>query len=422
MTDFTSFDIPSFLHASLAKMGINTPTEVQAQAITPAIEGQDLLVSAQTGTGKTIAYLLPIISQLAKNHGSKAVVLAPTRELAAQIKEAAFKLLYGVKGVYTALLIGGEPMPKQFDQLRRAPRLIIGTPGRINDHLKRGSLKLQDTAFLVLDETDRMLDMGFSEQLDEIIGYLGEQKQTLMFSATMPHNILSLSKKYLNNPVRIMVGQNNTPAAKIKQDILHTSENEKFPKLLQELEARKGSVIVFVKTKRGADSLASMLKDSDHSANAIHGDLQQSKRDRVIAGFRNGKYRILVATDVAARGLDVPHIEHVINFDLPMLAEDYIHRIGRTGRAGAEGSALSFISPDDKRQWHAISRLMDPNAKPMNRENPYTKSKSAGYQKRDRFGGDKNRFKTDRDGYIGTGTMKNASRFKSFASKSQPAF
>lgn len=379
MTDFKSFDIPEFLVTGLTQMGINAPTEVQAQAIPLALTGKDLLVSAQTGTGKTVAYLVPILANLAQNHGSKAVVLAPTRELAAQIKEAAFKLLQGVKGIYAALLIGGDSMHKQLDQLKRAPRLIIGTPGRINDHLKRGSLSLKSVSIFVLDETDRMLDMGFSEQLDEIVTYVSEEHQTLMFSATMPHNIVSLSKKYLNNPERITIGHNNTAAPKIKQDVIHTSENEKFTHLLKELEARTGSVIVFVKTKRGADELASMLRDHSHGANAIHGDLQQSRRDRVILGFRNGKYRILVATDVAARGLDVPHIEHVINFDLPMLAEDYIHRIGRTGRAGAEGSALSFIAPDDKRRWALIARLMDPTAKPItSRENPYAKRSSFG--------------------------------------------
>jgi superfamily II DNA/RNA helicase len=365
MTDFTIFNVPEFLLNSLGAMGIKSPTPIQSQAIPIALSGKDLLASAQTGTGKTIAYLVPIISHLASTQNTKGIILAPTRELATQIKEAAHKLLNGVKGLHSALLIGGEQMFKQLDQLKRAPRLIIGTPGRINDHLNRGSLKLKDTSFLVLDETDRMLDMGFSEQLDEIKTYITNEHQTLMFSATLPHNILNLSKKYLNNPERIAVGPENTVSVKIKQDTIQTSENDKFGHLIRELAERTGSVIIFVKTKRGADNLAAMLREQSHKVNAIHGDLQQSKRDRVILGFREGKYRILVATDVAARGLDVPHIEHVINFDLPMQAEDYIHRIGRTGRAGAEGQALSFISPDDQRKWRMISQLIDPTAKPL---------------------------------------------------------
>jgi superfamily II DNA/RNA helicase len=359
-------------------MGIKAPTPIQKQAIPIAIEGKDLLASAQTGTGKTIAYLVPIITHLATTQGTKALVLAPTRELATQIREAANHLLAGIKGVYSSLLIGGESMFKQLDQLKRAPRLIIGTPGRINDHLARGSLKLQATSILVLDETDRMLDMGFSEQLDEIKTHMPDSHQTLMFSATMPHNITSLSKKYLNSPERVSVGDQNSASPQIKQDIIHTNENEKFTHLLRELEERVGSVIIFVKTKRGADHLALKLKDHSHKANAIHGDLQQSKRDRVILGFRDGKYRILVATDVAARGLDVPHIAHVINFDLPMQAEDYIHRIGRTGRAGAEGQALSFIAPDDNRKWKLISQLMDPTAKPIFQgKSPYGNSRGS---------------------------------------------
>jgi superfamily II DNA/RNA helicase len=363
MTDFTSFEIPSFLPTSLASIGISSPTPVQSQTIPIALEGKDILASAQTGTGKTIAYLIPLITNLENNPNAKGVILAPTRELATQIKEAALQLLKGTKRINIALLIGGDRIFKQLDELKRLPRLIIGTPGRINDHLNRGSLKLHETNFLVLDETDRMLDMGFSEQLDDIKAFMPNKHQTLMFSATLPSNILNLSKKYLIDPTRIAVGPENTPSPKVKQDIIHTSENDKFTHLLTALSERVGSVIIFVKTKRGADNLAKMLKDELHKANAIHGDLPQSKREKVIWAFRNGKYRILVATDVAARGLDVPHIEHVINFDLPMQAEDYIHRIGRTGRAGAEGQALSFISPDDQRKWRMINQLINPSEK-----------------------------------------------------------
>ncbi len=418
-TDFKSFNIPEFLLGALNSIGIKSPTPVQIQTIPTALQGRDVLASAQTGTGKTIAYLIPLIAHLSTAPNAKGVVLAPTRELATQIKEAAYQLLNGVKGINIALLIGGEQMFKQMEQLKRAPRLIIGTPGRINDHLNRGSLKLKETSFFVLDETDRMLDMGFTEQLDAIQSFLPEEHQTLMFSATLPSNILNLSKKYLNNPERIAVGPENTPSPRVKQDIIHTSENDKFTHLLRELSERTGSVIIFVKTKRGADNLAEMLKDESHKANAIHGDLQQSRRERVILAFRNGKYRILVATDVAARGLDVPHIEHVINFDLPMQAEDYIHRIGRTGRAGAEGQALSFISPDDQRKWRLITQLIDPTAPKLaastrspygNRNSSNSRGSSFG---RSSFGGGAARSGDRRDGF-GGGAARSGERRDSF--------
>jgi superfamily II DNA/RNA helicase len=363
MTEFSTFNIPEFLTSSLKLMGIVTPTPIQKSTIPIALEGRDVLASAQTGTGKTIAYLIPLLVNLAANPNAKAIILAPTRELAMQIKDAAGKLSSATKRIEYALLIGGDRMFGQLSQLRRGAKLIIGTPGRIHDHLNRGSLTLKDANFLVLDETDRMLDMGFSEQLDAIKTFMPDVYQTLMFSATLPSNIENLSRKYLNNPERISVGPENAPSANIKQLVIHTSENEKFTHLSKELIERTGSVIIFVKTKRGADDLADMLKRDSHKVDAIHGDLNQTRRQKAIFAFRNGKCRILVATDVAARGLDVPHVEHVINFDLPMQAEDYVHRIGRTGRAGAQGNALSFVSPDDIRKWKMISRLINPDDK-----------------------------------------------------------
>jgi superfamily II DNA/RNA helicase len=262
--------------------------------------------------------------------------------------------------IRSALLIGGEPMPKQLQQIRSRPRLIVGTPGRINDHLKRGNLMLHDTDFLVLDETDRMLDMGFTIQIENVMKYMPAKRQTLLFSATIPKNIARIAAKYLNNPVHVAVNTTSAPAANIKQDILRIKEVEKYPSLLTQLNERKGSIIIFVKTKYGTEKMAARLSSEGHSADAIHGDLRQNKRDRVIAAFRKKKYRILVATDVAARGLDIPHIEHVINYDLPQCAEDYIHRIGRTARAGARGAALNLVTPADKGKWRAIDRLLNP--------------------------------------------------------------
>ena len=297
------------------------------------------------------------------NESALGVILTPTRELAVQVMKTLEQLLNGNPQIKTAILIGGEAMPKQFRQLKNRPRLIVGTPGRINDHLARGTLKLSNAGFLVLDETDRMLDMGFGIQIDRIVKQMPQKRQTLMFSATIPANIMDMAGKYLRNPVRISVGSTAKPIAKIKQENINTSEAEKFTVLVTELERREGSVVVFVKTKWGAEKLAVRLRGENHSADAIHGDLRQNRRDKVISSFRERKHRILVATDVAARGLDIPHIEHVVNYDMPQCPEDYIHRIGRTGRAGAEGNAVNLITSADGAKWKAIYKLMNPGEK-----------------------------------------------------------
>ncbi|WP_253308033.1 MULTISPECIES: DEAD/DEAH box helicase [unclassified Rickettsia] len=352
-----NFNLPDELITSLEKINITIPTEIQKQAIPLAMEGADILASSQTGSGKTLAYLLPIINSFI-NTKSTALVLVPTRELASQICNALKSVTTQLK-MSSAVLIGGEPMPPQFMQLKNNPKIVIGTPGRIIDHLTRGTLKLSNIGIVVLDEMDRMLDMGMKEQLEEINKYLPEKRQVLMFSATMPKHIISLSQKYLNNPIRITVGSANKAAPEIKQESLKISDREKFSELTKQLDTRNGSIIIFVKTKRSADQLAKMLKSENHKAEAIHGDLSQRQRERVILSFRQSRHRIMVATDVAARGLDIPHTQHVINYDLPMCPEDYLHRIGRTGRAGATGNALSFISPDDTMKWKAIDRLIN---------------------------------------------------------------
>lgn len=364
MQDFNSLNLPAALLTNLNKMKFSTPTPIQAQAIPAALEGRDILGSAQTGTGKTGAFGIPLVNKLLTNPRGSALVLCPTRELAVQVQQQ-LKAMLGVGSIInSALLIGGESMPKQLQELRQRPRIIVGTPGRINDHLERGSLMLHDANFLVLDETDRMLDMGFGPQLDRIFKFLPAVRQTLMFSATLPDNIVKISKNYMKDPVRVSVGNANVAAPKIKQEIIEVAEQSKYDVLLEELGKREGSIIVFVKTKWGADKMAKRLRTAKHQADAIHGDLRQNKRDHVIRQFRDMKFRILVATDIAARGLDIPHIEHVINYDLPQVAEDYIHRIGRTARADAEGSALNLISGEDRLKWKAIQHLLNPNENP----------------------------------------------------------
>lgn len=327
------------------------------------MEGHDILGSAQTGTGKTGAFAIPMIAHLLACPASSALILLPTRELARQVLDAADKMLGNRQKILSALLIGGDSMIKQLQQLKKKPRIIVGTPGRINDHLRQRTLKLDETDFLVLDETDRMLDMGFGAQLEQIAKYLPAARQTLMFSATLPANIISLSRKYLNNPVRIAVGATTAPAANIRQELIKTTDAAKYGELINQLQNREGSVLVFVKTKYGAERLAQKLAKENQAADAIHGDLRQSRREKVIAGFRQRKFRVLVATDIAARGLDIPHIESVINYDLPQCPEDYIHRIGRTARAGAAGTAVNLLTPKDASRWKEIYKLMNPTAR-----------------------------------------------------------
>jgi superfamily II DNA/RNA helicase len=363
MQDFNHIGLAPALLKSLEAMQFLIPTPIQAQAIPPALLGRDILGSAQTGTGKTGAFGIPLVNKLLTTPRGSALIMTPTRELAVQVTEMMTKLLGRNSPIKTALLIGGDSMPKQFMQLKARPRLIVGTPGRINDHLTRGTLMLADTQFLVLDETDRMLDMGFQIQIEKIIKFMSPQRQTLLFSATLPDNIVSLSSRYMRDPVRVSVGSTTNPIARIQQELIHTSEEDKFNQLTTLLDNRTGSIIVFVKTKRGAEKMAEKLSRSKHSADTIHGDLRQSKRDRVISSFRDKRFRILVATDVAARGLDIPHIEHVINYDLPQCPEDYIHRIGRTARAGAEGCAVNLVSAADRPKWKAIHHLINPTEK-----------------------------------------------------------
>lgn len=388
MTDFEHFQLPAALLASLQKMNFTTPTPIQVKAIPPAMAGRDILGSAQTGTGKTGAFSIPLVARLLNNPRGSALVMTPTRELAVQVIDVIHQLLGQSSPIKTALLIGGESMPKQFLQLKMRPRVIVGTPGRINDHLERGTLMLHDANLLVLDETDRMLDMGFGVQIDRVLKYVSKQRQTLMFSATLPDQIVKMSHKYLVNPERIAVGSTTAPIQQIQQEILHVTDDTKYNTLLSQIEKRTGSIIVFVKTKYGADRLANKLRKQNHSAEAIHGNLHQNKRDRVIAAFRDKRYRIMIATDIAARGLDILHIEHVINYDLPQCPEDYIHRIGRTARAGAEGSAVSLITPDDNDKWRAINRLLNPNAAvvPHPHQRSAQPNKNRNHRQRRRFG------------------------------------
>jgi superfamily II DNA/RNA helicase len=360
MNTFDQLGLPQPLLHALERMKFNTPTPIQALAIPPALTGRDILGSAQTGTGKTAAFSIPMIAKLLREPQGMALIMTPTRELAAQVRETVQQLLSAAPQLKTALLIGGQSMHGQLQQLRARPRIIIGTPGRINDHLQQNSLRLDAVNFLVLDETDRMLDMGFGPQIERIVRRVPRERQTLLFSATLPAEIVKAAQQYTHNPERVAVGSTTQPLQAIRQEQLHMAVADKYPALLRELAAREGSIIVFVRTKYGAQKMAKKLERENHAAVAIHGNLNQNQRQRALQAFRDKKFRVMVATDIAARGLDVPHIEHVINYDLPSVAEEYIHRIGRTARNGASGSALCFITPEDGELWGAIRRLLDP--------------------------------------------------------------
>ena len=361
MKSFQDVELPRELLTNVQAMGFAEPTPIQAEAIPFAIAGRDILGSAQTGTGKTAAFGIPLAAKLLSHPKGKALIMTPTRELAAQVMKEIMRIVGPKSNIRSTLLVGGVSIFRQFSQLKKRPRIVVGTPGRINDHLERGTLKLHDASFLVLDETDRMLDMGFAPQVENILEHMREERQTLLFSATLPKNIVRIAKKYLRNPESIAVSPSCSPASEITQENISVKEGAKFTTLLDEVKSRDGSVIIFMRTKYSTEKLATRLTKEGVSAQAIHGDLKQSRRDRVIGAFRKSKYRVLVATDVAARGLDIPHIEHVINYDLPQCAEDYIHRIGRTARAGATGCALNLITSKDKGKWKSIERLLDPS-------------------------------------------------------------
>ena len=376
MKTFEDFGLSKTLEKSIINMGFKSPTPVQEQSIPVALKGKDILGSAQTGTGKTGAFSIPLIQILMRNEHASALVLTPTRELARQVIDVIDKLLLGQNSIDTVCLIGGEQITKQLKQLKKKPRVIVGTPGRINDHIERKSLKLNNIKFLVLDETDRMLDMGFGVQINRILKHVSNVRQTLMFSATLPEQIVKLSKRYLTKPERISIGKSNVVASNIENEIIKIEKEDKYQLLLEQLEKREGTVLIFVKTKHSTVKMAKNLSKDHFISEPLNGNLRQNKRDKVMKKFRENKFRIMVATDIAARGLDVPHIEHVINYDLPQLAEDYIHRLGRTGRANAVGSAATFVSNKEIEKWKEIKIMLDPSIKRSNSKNKNTSSRN----------------------------------------------
>ncbi len=346
---------PKLLEA-VESLHLKAPTPIQAQAIPIAIQGQDVMGIAQTGTGKTFAFGLPMIQRLAQVKGRGLVVL-PTRELALQVDESLQRV--GKKlSLRTAVLIGGMDMKRQIRALAQKPHIIIGTPGRINDHVQQRTVNLSDVKILVLDEADRMLDMGFAPQINRIVAALPKERQTMLFSATMPQEITSMAAKYMHLPVRVEIARQGTTADQVTQELFVVQKPQKLGLLQSLLTEYKGSVLVFSRTKFGAKKIARAIRTMGHNAAEIHSNRSLSQRKEALEGFKSGKYRVLVATDIAARGIHVSGIELVLNFDLPEHADDYVHRIGRTGRAGREGHAISFATPDQGRLVRDIERLV----------------------------------------------------------------
>ena len=354
---FKELGVSASILNELKRLKIEIPTPIQAKSIPVALTGQDLVGVAQTGTGKTFAFGIPMIERLAAARG-QGLILLPTRELALQVDEN-LRRLGGRLGLRTAALIGGQGMGGQLLALRKNPHIFIATPGRLIDHLRRGSVRLDRVKILVLDEADRMFDMGFAPQIEEIIGRVPRARQTLLFSATMPRAILKLAAAHMIMPIHIEVAPSGTTVELVDQEVYVMRKEAKLGQLEKILHEYRGSVLVFTRTKYGAKNLARNLERGGHEVAEIHSNLSFSQRQDSMAGFKSRKYRILIATDIAARGIDVSDIELVVNYDLPDDSEDYVHRIGRTARAGKVGKAISFVTPDQGRDLRSIERLIN---------------------------------------------------------------
>ncbi len=363
MNPFTSFhelNIPAPLLMSLGKMNFTNPTPVQQAAIPAALEGKDILGTAQTGTGKTGAFSIPLLAALENDRSKCALVLVPTREIAAQVFQVLREMSRGLN-FYGVLLIGGESFNRQADDMYRGGvDFIVATPGRLNDHLMEKTVDLSAMEFLVLDEVDRMLDMGFLPQIKRIMAHVPNQRQTLLFSATLPNEIQGLAASFLENPVRVQIGSVTESAPEVEETTIRTTMAQKNTVVLQELAKRQGRILIFTRTKSRADRLAMLIERENYPVVNLHGGRTQGQRKQALDRFRKGSHRIMVATDLAGRGIDVNDIEHVINYDMPETREDYIHRIGRTARFGKKGCAINLVTDLDGDAEQTISGVKRP--------------------------------------------------------------
>ncbi|MBU1018323.1 DEAD/DEAH box helicase [Patescibacteria group bacterium] len=341
----------------LDRLKFHTPTPIQTQAIPDGLKGEDIIGVAQTGTGKTLAFGLPIVQRLIR-HGGRGLILLPTRELALQVEEVMHKVA-GSFGIRTAIIIGGASMSHQLRDLRKNPHVIIGTPGRIIQHIEEKTIPLSDVSVLVLDEADRMLDMGFAPQIKKILHVIPKDRQTMLFSATMPSEIVKIATEHMKTPTHVEVARQGTTAELVDQEIYIVTRNQKRHLLETLLKQYEGTVLVFSRTKYGAKKICRDVNRMGHKAAEIHSNRSLGQRKEALEGFKRGKYRVLIATDIAARGIDVNDIALVLNYDVPEYAEDYVHRIGRTARAGKAGRAITFIMPSQSDKLRKIEHLIE---------------------------------------------------------------
>lgn len=358
-TGFKELGLSERLLKQLQTLGFETPTPIQRKTIPAGLEGVDVIGIARTGTGKTLAFAIPMVQKLASGEETGLVIL-PTRELALQVEEEVKKIgrYFGIK---TALLIGGASINPQIKALRRKPNVIIATPGRLIDHMQQKTTDLSKISYLVLDEADRMLDMGFEPQIKKILANVPKKRQTMLFSATMPDKIASIANKYMHSPVRVEIAPAGSTAQKVEQEAYIVDRHDKLPLLNHLLKETSGPVLVFVRTKHGAKKITIKLNRMKHRAAEIHSNKSLNQRRDALDGFKSGKYRVLVATDIASRGIDVSNIELVVNYDVPDQLDEYVHRIGRTGRAGKTGKAVTFVTPQQKRELVKIERMIRMN-------------------------------------------------------------
>lgn len=358
ITTFNEFNLSSDVLKAISAMGFEEPTPIQEKTIPILLSGKDVVGQAQTGTGKTAAFGIPIIERMDRtNFSVQAIILTPTRELAVQVAEEMNKL-GKFKKTLALPIYGGTSIERQINALRKGVQIVVGTPGRVIDHIQRRTLRLKDVKIVVLDEADEMLDMGFVDDITTILKETPEARQTLLFSATMPEEILRISKRYMRNPEKVKIALDTLTAPKINQIFYEVRPAEKLEALSRLIDAEDSDLfLVFCHTKREVDEVASNLKLRGYEAEAIHGDFSQPQRDSVMRKFRESKIDVLVATDVAARGLDISNISHVVNYNIPQNPESYVHRIGRTGRAGREGIAITFVTPHEDRQLRVIQAM-----------------------------------------------------------------
>ncbi|WP_066067495.1 DEAD/DEAH box helicase [Neobacillus soli] len=415
MSDFLSLGISEVVVEKLRGQGVAKPTPIQEQAIPFVMKGNDIIAQAQTGTGKTFAFILPILEKI--NHDAdhvQALVVTPTRELALQITAEFEKMIADIEGVDVLAVYGGQDVAKQLKKLKRNPQIVVGTPGRLLDHIRRETVRLSEISFLVLDEADQMLHIGFLGEVEDIIRETPASRQTMLFSATIPPEIRQLAKKHMREPEYIQVEKTQGPADNVNQVAIHTTDRAKQGTLIQLVESyRPFLAVIFCRTKRRVSKLYDVLKANGFSCDELHGDLSQAKRERVMKRFRDAEVQLLIATDVAARGLDVEGVTHVFNYDIPQDAESYVHRIGRTGRAGMTGLAITFYSSADEPMLELIEKELNITIQKQNNGAEKENMRNIATAPKEKSGMNKEKHKRSGGTFKGKQTNSNSRSFSS---------